>query len=210
MRSGLGGVEAESRGASSAASSVAGAIRAVRAGGARSPSPQNPKRGSNSFRNLILSGVSNDERDTISQAIANLTNARLVGSDASDTLPSLVTHVVTPGGGLRSFKALCALVSAKYVVTPQYVLDSARAGYWLEELDFTTSHFIPIKPLEHQQFLVAMEDASLCDLVKRVIVYGGGHVIHTARKTIADDVVVIKGAQELLDYVSSKSQPLDH
>lgn len=155
---------------------------------------------------MILSGVSAEEREAVTQAIGHLTNARLVGSDTSDTLPSLVTHVVTPGGGLRSFKALCAYVSAKYVITPQYVIDSAKAGYWLEELDFPTSHFIPTKPLEHQQFLVTMDDASLCDLVKRVIVYGGGSILHTARKTLADDVVVIRGAQELLDFIATKSQ----
>lgn len=201
---GLGGVEAESRGASSAASSVAGALRAVRGGG-RSPSPQNPKRGSNSFRNFIFSGIGGDDRVRLASAISKLTNARLVECDASDTLPSLVTHVITPGAAIRSFKALCALVSTKYVVTPQYVLDSARAGYWLEELDFDSSAFFPTRPLDQHQFLVVMDDPSLRDLVVRVITYGGGTVLHSARKTIADEVVVIKSPQELLDYITGKS-----
>lgn len=199
-RSNLGGSEAVSRGASSAASSVGGMIRRFGHGGTstRSPTPTNPI----ALRTFIVSGLDSNEKQRLSIAISRLPHAVLVDCGNAEPLPDAVTHVVTRGA-IRSFKGLCGLVSGKFVVPPEYVYSSAEQGAWDHELNFTGSVQVPSKPLMGITFLVSIDDGTLRDLVEKVIRYGGGFTTMHGAKSQHAAVVVLTSAQELLDFIWS-------
>lgn len=203
-RGGIGGSEAASRGASSTASSIRGPITMPRRPpgyvATRSPSPADPKRGPELERRFMVTALDEGERQRVYQAVHQLRyRAAMVESDSSDVLPETVTHVVTPGTP-RSMKALCALVSGRWVVPPSYILNSLAAGYWLDEYEEGCLRIYPL-PLERGRFLLAMDAGEVRDLVSKVIEFGRGEVLpHTSRVQVSDGIVVIQSAQQLLDH----------
>eukprot|EP00744_Colponema_vietnamica_P016080 GILI01022550.1.p1 GENE.GILI01022550.1~~GILI01022550.1.p1 ORF type:complete len:421 (+),score=54.98 GILI01022550.1:134-1264(+) len=168
----------------------------------RSPTPTNPTRGLDIERRFILSGLTDDDRQRIHTAVARLGQKAEVldlGVDAAP--PKSCTHVVIPGQP-ESFKALCGLVSGRWLLTPQYIFDSYDAGYWLNEADANGVRCQPL-PLKDQKFLVpapqqATPDAlSMKARLEFIVQYGEGILVDSAR---GSGIVIIQSGDDILNY----------
>jgi hypothetical protein len=153
-------------------------------------------------RRFVTSTLDERDRLDVYQGVAQLRQgAKMIESDGSDTLPDEVTHVVVRGAP-RSMKALCALVSARYIVSPQYIANSVSAGFWLDEMEESAIRIHP-PPLEGQRFVLTMEPGAFRDLIERVIVFGGGHLASRQHRQ-GDGSVMIANPQQLLDYCMTR------
>lgn len=191
------------RSASSTASSTYGALSYVpkrREGQAtRSPSPVNPKRGALTERRFVVTGLTDSQRESLAKAVAQLGLGAVMVEADSDTLPPEVTHVIMVGSP-RSVKALCALVSSKFIVSPDYIYHSLENGFWLDELSEGALRIQPA-PLAGKKFLLTMREEKTRSLMADVIRYGQGVVLsHNGGHNVSKDVVVFDTAQSLLDF----------
>jgi len=55
-----------------------------------------------------------------------------------DTFDSSITHVVTPPN-CRTMKTLIARLTGRWLVTPDWIIDSATAGHWVDEKPYGLS-----------------------------------------------------------------------
>ncbi|KAG5510686.1 hypothetical protein GH5_06902 [Leishmania sp. Ghana 2012 LV757] len=178
-------------------------------GPTRSPSPVNPKRGAPLPRRFIFTGLKDNEPQRLATAIAALgDDAAALASDLDEPPPSSTTHIVLRGTP-RSVKALCGVVSGKWLVSPEYVYNSEHSGFWLDELEEGGLRIFP-PPLKCQRFLLTVEHPSIRAKLAQVIEYGGGEVLPTstdtrgtsAADTVAQDVIVITSGDDLLRYAT--------
>ncbi|AIN96099.1 hypothetical protein LPMP_100300 [Leishmania panamensis] len=178
-------------------------------GPTRSPSPVNPKRGSTLPRRFIFTGLKDHEPQRLASAIAAVgDDAAALASDLDEPPPSSTTHIVLRGTP-RSVKALCGVVSGKWLVSPEYVYNSQQSGFWLDELEEGGLRIFP-PPLKCQRFLLTVEHPSIRAKLAQVIEYGGGEVLPSgsgkhgasAGSTVAQDVIVITSGDDLLRYAT--------
>ncbi|XP_076440000.1 uncharacterized protein LOC143279757 [Babylonia areolata] len=96
--------------------------------------PRERQRRSAAIRVFLITGVEQNERNTLAKHIQKL------GAVYSKTehFQSNATHVVC-GKLIRSEKFLGALILGRWVVRPEYVTASLQAGRWLEEVDYEWS-----------------------------------------------------------------------
>lgn len=145
-------------------------------GPTRSPSPVNPHRGPLQPRHFIFTGLPAEEVASLTAAIETLGADAAVVPCAYDTPPPLsVTHVVlrnTP----CSVKSMCALVSGRWLVTPEYVFRSCSVGYWLDEL-MEGGLRLSAPPLAGHAFVLTVPDPVVREKLGQVIEYGGGTVV---------------------------------
>lgn len=183
---------------------VSGASSAV-GGSTRSPSPVDPKRGAVQPRYFITTSLTEKERNSVMEAIQKLgQRAVLVDNKVDEILPLNTTHIVLRGPP-RSVKALCGVVSSKWLVQPSYVFDSLGAGFWLdEEVEGGLRYFPP--PLRCQRFLLTMPEGVVKTMLQRVVEFGGGEVVGTKRNGSSNDqdVVVVSSGDELLRFAISR------
>lgn len=181
-------------------------------GPTRSPSPVNPKRGAALPRRFIFTGLKDDEPLRLAEAIAAIGgDAAALASDLDEPPPTSTTHVVLRGTP-RSVKALCGVVSGKWLVSPEYVYNSEQSGFWLDELEEGGLRIFP-PPLRCQRFLLTVEHPSIRAKLAQVIEYGGGEVLPGGASTrnagvggggggVAQDVIVITSGDDLLRYAT--------
>ncbi|KAG5484958.1 hypothetical protein LSCM1_07034 [Leishmania martiniquensis] len=178
-------------------------------GPTRSPSPVNPKRGATLPRRFIFTGLKDNEPERLATAIAALgDDAAALASDLDEPPPSSTTHIVLRGTP-RSVKALCGVVSGKWLVSPEYVYNSQHSGFWLDELEEGGLRIFP-PPLKCQRFLLTVEHPSIRAKLAQVIEYGGGEVVPNGvdkRGTstgdlVAQGVIVITSGDDLLRYAT--------
>ncbi|CAJ1986706.1 kinetoplastid kinetochore protein 4 [Leishmania donovani] len=178
-------------------------------GPTRSPSPVNPKRGAMLPRRFIFTGLKDHEPQRLVSAIAAVgDDAAALASDLDEPPPSSTTHVVLRGTP-RSVKALCGVVSGKWLVSPEYVYNSQQSGFWLDELEEGGLRIFP-PPLKCQRFLLTVEHPSIRAKLAQVIEYGGGEVLPSgsdkrgpsAGDNVAQDVIVITSGDDLLRYAT--------
>lgn len=174
-------------------------------GPTRSPSPLNPQRGPQHRRNFIFTGLKAAEVKELEDHIAALGGDSSVVSCGFDCPPPpIVTHVVLRGTPC-SVKALCCLVSGRWLVSPDYIVRSAAAGFWLDE-EKEGGKLVSPPPLRYQRFLVTEKDAIIREKLEMVIKYGDGEVIATQPSEVPGgkrerDVVVIASGDDLLQYI---------
>ena len=167
----------------------------------RSPTPVNPTRGPVMERRFILTGLSESEAQRCSAAILQIGQmAQLVASQQEEPPPMSVTHVVVRGMP-RSLRALCGVVSGKWIVSPEYIYDSLSSGFWLDERDEGALRCYP-PPLLHHRFLVSIDSEGTRSRIEQVIEYGGGEIVKGSGR-VADGVIVIKSGDELLTLAMS-------
>ncbi|KAK7196328.1 kinetoplastid kinetochore protein 4 [Novymonas esmeraldas] len=191
-------------------------------GPTRSPSPVNPKRGAVLQRRFIFTGLKDDEPQRLASAIAAVGDgAAALASDLDEPPPSSATHIVLRGTP-RSVKALCGVVSGKWLVSPEYVFNSEQSGFWLDELEEGGLRIFP-PPLRCQRFLLTIEHPSIRAKLAQVIEYGGGEVLpfsggggadkrlnnnssgsSGSGGTLAQDVIVITSGDDLLRYATQE------
>ncbi|GET86446.1 hypothetical protein, conserved [Leishmania tarentolae] len=178
-------------------------------GPTRSPSPVNPKRGAVLPRRFIFTGLKDNEPQRLASAIAAIgDDAAALASDLDEPPPTSTTHIVLRGTP-RSVKALCGVVSGKWLVSPEYVYNSHQSGFWLDELEEGGLRIFP-PPLKCQRFLLTVEHPSIRAKLAQVIEYGGGEVLPSgsdqrgpgASGTVAQDVIVITSGDDLLRYAT--------
>ncbi|CCW65236.1 unnamed protein product [Phytomonas sp. EM1] len=183
----------------------------IAAGPTRSPSPVNPKRGSALPRRFIFTGLKETEPERLREAVADLgENAVVLNGDLDEAPPFSTTHVVLRGTP-RSVKALCGVVSGKWLVPPEYIYNSHEAGFWLDEYEEGGLRIFP-PPLKCQRFLLTVEHDGIREKLVQVIEYGGGEVIRSSasrppstaasKQWIEKGVVVIASGDDLLRYAT--------
>lgn len=194
----------------------------------RSPSPVDPRHGPDIERNFVLSGFPSAGGkhgvNALTKMITDLGGKVLVSP--SDVPPppaedgTTMTHVLIPDPGQpKSVKALCGVAGGKFVVTPGYVVESAVAGFWLDEEEPTEDAdgedkwvclrvFPP--PLRGRKVYVPKDTATRSHLVN-VLQYGGAIVVdepkkrsnsnsgHNPRSREPEDVITLKSGDELLN-----------
>ncbi|CBZ24345.1 conserved hypothetical protein [Leishmania mexicana MHOM/GT/2001/U1103] len=196
--------------ASTAVPNTRSGTSSIASGGpTRSPSPVNPKRGAMLPRRFIFTGLKDHEPQRLVSAIAAVgEDAAALASDLDEPPPSSTTHIVLRGTP-RSVKALCGVVSGKWLVSPEYVYNSQQSGFWLDELEEGGLRIFP-PPLKCQRFLLTVEHPGIRAKLAQVIEYGGGEVLASgsdkrgpgAGDTVAQDVVVITSGDDLLRYAT--------
>lgn len=182
------------------------ATSSIAAGTTRSPSPVNPKRGPQLPRRFIFTGLKDDEPARLREAIESIgEDAVALSGDYDEPPPMHTTHIVVRGTP-RSVKALCGVVSGKWLVPPEYIYNSAQAGFWLDEFEEDGLRIFP-PPLKCQRFLLTVEQDGIRQKLAQVIEYGGGEVIPCAssgasRQWTEQGVVVITSGDDLLRYAT--------
>ena len=178
-----------------------GTSSVVADGPTRSPSPVNPKRGNAGPRRFIFTGLRDGEPQRLAAAIAGVgDDAAVLASEMDEVPPTSTTHVVLRGTP-RSVKALCGVVSAKWLVSPEYILNSQESGFWLDEMDEGGLRIFP-PPLQGQRFLLTIGHEGIRARLAQVIAYGGGEVLPSNSGKVAQDVVVITSGDDLLRYAT--------
>ncbi|KAG5488371.1 uncharacterized protein JKF63_07966 [Porcisia hertigi] len=188
---------------------LSGASSVASGGPTRSPSPVNPKRGALLSRRFIFTGLKDDEPQRLTSAIAAVGgDAAALVSDLDEPPPHSTTHIVLRGTP-RSVKALCGVVSGKWLVSPEYIYNSQESGFWLDELEEGGLRIFP-PPLRCQRFLLTIEHPSIRAKLAQVIEYGGGEVLPSGSdkrgtgtsNAVAQDVIVITSGDDLLRYAT--------
>ena len=191
----------------SASFSRQGAGPISRAPPTRSPSPNNPKRGPLIERRFVLSGFTAAEMVDIEKAVSKLASmnekqsqAVILQSDRDGDLPPECTHVLIPGIP-TNFKALCGLVSERWIINPTYIFSSLEAGFWLDEREANHLHYTP-SPLAHHRFAIQMpdrtaEERDMRERIRKIIELGKGTVVHSAAH---DGVIVINSGRDILNF----------
>lgn len=175
----------------------------VAAGPTRSPSPVDPQRGLAFARRFIFTGLKDNETDALRAAIEAIGDeAEVIAGGLDEPPPLSCTHILVRGTP-RSVKALCGLVSGKWLVPPDYVFRSQQQGFWLDEYEEGGLRVSP-PPLKGQRFLLSVDPTGIREKLAQVIEYGGGEVVtgHAAgvRPWTAEGVIVITSGDDLLRY----------
>jgi hypothetical protein len=178
-----------------------GTSSVVADGPTRSPSPVNPKRGNAGPRRFIFTGLKDGEPQRLTTAIAGVgDDAAVLASELDEVPPPSTTHIVLRGTP-RSVKALCGVVSGKWLVSPEYIFNSRESGFWLDEVEEGGLRVFP-PPLQGQRFLLTVEHDGIRAKLAQVVEYGGGEVLPAYTGTVAQDVVVITSGDDLLRYAT--------
>ncbi|KPA75919.1 hypothetical protein ABB37_08088 [Leptomonas pyrrhocoris] len=178
-----------------------GTSSVVADGPTRSPSPVDPKRGNAGPRRFIFTGLKDGEPQRLTAAIEQLADdAAVLTSELDEVPPTATTHIVLRGTP-RSVKALCGVVCGKWLVSPEYILNSLESGFWLDEAEEGGMRVFP-PPLQGQRFLLTVEHEGIRAKLAQVIVYGGGEVLPVYSGKVAQDVVVITSGDDLLRYAT--------
>eukprot|EP00658_Telonema_sp_P-2_P049016 TRINITY_DN3726_c0_g1_i3.p1 TRINITY_DN3726_c0_g1~~TRINITY_DN3726_c0_g1_i3.p1 ORF type:complete len:188 (+),score=51.17 TRINITY_DN3726_c0_g1_i3:148-711(+) len=169
-----------------------------------------PKKGPNIERRFVLSGFNESEMNDIHRAVAKLGDmasgsqprAVILKSDRDGDLPLDCTHVLIPGIP-QNFKALCGLVSERFIVNPVYVFNSLEAGFWLDEQETNHLRYTP-SPLSHHRFAIVMSDRTpeerdLKDRVRTIIELGKGTVV-SSQASSTDGVIIITSGRDILNF----------
>ncbi|KPI88101.1 hypothetical protein ABL78_2788 [Leptomonas seymouri] len=170
-------------------------------GPTRSPSPVNPKRGNAGPRRFVFTGLKDGEPQQLVAAVTEVgDDAAVLASELDEVPPTSTTHIVLRGTP-RSVKALCGVVSSKWLVSPEYILNSLDSGFWLDEVEEGGMRIFP-PPLQGQRFLLTVEHSGIRAKLAQVIEYGGGEVLPVNSGKVAQDVVVITSGDDLLRYAT--------
>ncbi|CAD2222927.1 hypothetical protein ADEAN_001048300 [Angomonas deanei] len=174
-------------------------------GPTRSPSPVNPRRGPVAPRRFLFTALPEDEVLDLKEHITAMgQDSAYIQQGETDEAPHRSTTHVVLRGAPRTVKALSALVSGMWLVSPDYITNSRRAGFWLDESDEGGLRVFP-PPLKCQRFLLSIPNEALKEKLAEVIHYGGGDIVEfTNSKVEEEEVVVITSGADLLKYATSR------
>jgi hypothetical protein len=168
----------------------------------RSPSPVNPKRGPTMERRFVCTGMNDGAKGKLTAAVQQLGQGAVCIESPSDAVPpQYVTHIVCDGKPM-SLKGLCGVVASKWIVSPEYIMDSLAAGFWLDEVDHGALRFYP-PPLKDQSFLLPISDESVRARLAQIVEYGGGSVVTSKQ---AAGAVVLRSGDDLLRFATREIQ----
>ena len=163
-----------------------------------SPIPANPLRGALMERHFTLSGFTPEQKQRIAEYIKTVGDrAQVVECYADEPPPTSVTHVVVPDRP-QSVKALCALVSGRWIVNENYIRESVKLGFWANEENTQGTIRCPDYPLRGQEvLLLGVENQTIYDALKMTVEYGEGRVVPdswTSRKNRSKYLIISSGS----------------
>jgi hypothetical protein len=96
----------------------------------------------------------------------------------------------------QSVKALCALVTGRWVVTPAYLQESARLGFWAHEDSVAGSMRYANYPFRQEHVMLQLPDGPIRDALRLTVEYGEGIVVenNAANRRRANYIVVTSGS----------------
>lgn len=176
-----------------------------RTGATRSPSPVNPQRGPIQPRRFVFTGLGEAEVRELQAAVDAIGQDARVLLCPYDAPPPLETTHVVVRGTPKSVKAMCAVVSGRWLVAPEYILRSRDVGFWLDEVEEGGLHIYP-PPLRGVRFLMTKMNAMIAEKLREVILYGEGEVEEPGVSGDGYDpgVMVVSCGDDLLRYATQQ------
>jgi hypothetical protein len=164
-----------------------------------SPIPHNPLRGAIMERRFTFTGFTPFKKEQLGLMVASIGDkASVVESGADEPPAHSVTHVVVPERP-QSVKALCALVTGKWVVTEAYLKESMRLGFWANEENVDGClKAVDSYPLRNQEvMLMGVPEGAIRDALQMTVEYGEGRVVpdnYTNRRNSHKYIIITSGA----------------
>ncbi|XP_063595197.1 SMC5-SMC6 complex localization factor protein 1-like isoform X2 [Penaeus indicus] len=150
-------------------------------------------------KRFLISGVHNQEElQTIRKKIVELGGK--VEDNVKNSFISLCTHVLVKEFNMTE-KVLGGLASGKWLVQPEFILDSHRQGKWLEESQYEIKEFVECRQKRNDSNIVLysgwkvyvkLENNTLTKSFRRVTAAGGAEIISLKEISQSDFIITEK------------------
>ncbi|XP_047494499.1 uncharacterized protein LOC125042717 isoform X2 [Penaeus chinensis] len=148
------------------------------------------------MKRFLISGVHNQEElQMIRKKIVELGGK--IEDNVKNSFISLCTHVLVKEFNMTE-KVLGGLASGKWLVQPEFILDSHRQGKWLEESQYEIKEFVECRQKRNDSHIglysgwkvyVKLENNTLTKSFRRVTAAGGAEIISLIEISQSDFII---------------------